>query len=501
MTYISSYKSQDWLLPTSIKQMIPQKHICFFVEDFVESMDFSGFDMIYDGAGHPAYHPRIIMKVIIQGMLSKERSSRKLSSACRENFVFMYLAEKVQPNFRTIARFRKKNASFVKEAFKETVNLASENNLVDLNVICLDGTTIKANANTKKCIKRNQLEAIDSIVDKMVEEDIRQDEIDEKIHDNEENMTEMDKKDFKQIVNEYRNAKDKEKIKEKMEKVKEEAQKDEKMANISSTDPECRMMQNKKGLNEFSYNAQFGVDSKHQIIIANDVCQDRHDSHQFIPQMRNIRQNVMLKNGAGVVVDCGYDDAENMKFAEDEKIELYMPNSAQIRVFGEKEKSKQKDNYEYDEKRNELIVEGERYRFRGVYDRKDGKKVTIFYSEKLKKKRQVPFFFEERLRMKKKMETEEAKEIYQMRKIVVEPVIGDIKENYGFTKFYLRGLEKVKIELNLISIAHNLKKIWMLNGKISLGNKNIVFCLVISLNYMNCDPACLGLTYRGGVII
>src|SRR3990167_2545945 len=140
-------------------------------------------------------------------------------------------------------------------------------------------------------------------------------------------MTEMDKRDFEQIVNEYRNAKDKEKMKEKMEKVKEEAQKDEKMANISSTDPECRMMQNKKGLNEFSYNTQFGVDSKHQIIVSNDVCQDRHDSHQFIPQMRNIQENVELKNGAGVVVDCGYDDGENMKFAEDEKIDLYMPNS------------------------------------------------------------------------------------------------------------------------------------------------------------------------------
>ena len=80
--------------------------------------------------------------------------------------------------------------------------------------------------------------------------------------------------------------------------------------------------------------------------------------------------------------------------------------------------------------------------------------------------------------MRDKMKTEEAKSIYQMRKIVVEPVIGDIKENYGFTKFYLRGLEKVKIELNLISIVHNLKKIYMLRGKINSGNKNIDFCLI-----------------------
>ena len=56
MTYINSYKNQDWLLPTSIKQMIPENHISFFVEEFVESLNFSGFDMIGEGAGHPSYH-------------------------------------------------------------------------------------------------------------------------------------------------------------------------------------------------------------------------------------------------------------------------------------------------------------------------------------------------------------------------------------------------------------------------------------------------------------
>ena len=122
------------------------------------------------------------------------------------------------------------------------------------------------------------------------------------------------------------------------------------------------------------------------------------------------------------------------------------------------------------------------------------KKVIAFYNEKLKKKKEVPFFFEERLRMRKKMETGNAKEIYDMRKYVIEPVIGNIKENFGFTKFYLKGLEKVKIEVNLISISHNLKKIWMLRGKINLDNKNIIFDLIIESNQIYCDTASLGLS-------
>ena len=137
MVYITSNKNQNWLIPLSIKDMISKDHICFLVEDFADSLDYSNFDMIYEGPGHPAYHPGIIMKIIIQGMLSRIRSSRKLAAGCRENFVMMYLAEKVQPDFRTIARFRKDNAKFVKDAFKKTVELANENKLIDLALSAL----------------------------------------------------------------------------------------------------------------------------------------------------------------------------------------------------------------------------------------------------------------------------------------------------------------------------------------------------------------------------
>lgn len=77
MSYINSYKNQNWLIPQSIKDMIPKGHIYFFAEEFVESLDFSNFDIVYAGLGHPVYHPRILMKTIIMGMLSRIRSSRR----------------------------------------------------------------------------------------------------------------------------------------------------------------------------------------------------------------------------------------------------------------------------------------------------------------------------------------------------------------------------------------------------------------------------------------
>jgi len=363
----------------------------------------------------------------------------------------------VNPDFRTICRFRRENADFLKQVFKETVKLASEYNLLDLSFIAIDGTTVKANANKKRTLKKEQISKLDEIVDKLVEEDLKQDELDAKL--DEENLTAMDKRDFKKIVSAYRRVKDKEKVKEKISSAKEEICKDEKLKKVSLTDPESRMMQNKQRVRELSYNTQFSVD-KNQIIVATDVCQDGHDAHQLIPQIENVKENVELTGKEKFSVDCGYSDGKNIKYAEDNEIDLLVPSRAQAQKFDGKEESLNHDKYEYDEKTDELIVDGKRYQRRGSYIHKNGRNVVTFYSKELKKKKEIPFFFGERLRMRDKMETDEARRIYGLRKITVEPVIGQIKENFGFRQFCLRGLDGVRVEINIVAIAHNLKKIW-----------------------------------------
>lgn len=461
MAYITSHKDQNWLIPQSIKDMIPEGHICFFIEEFVESLDFSGFDLIYAGAGHPSYHPSILMKTIIMGMLSRIRSSRKLASATRESFIFMYLAEKVNPDFRTIARFRKENAVFVKGTFKQTVKLASDYKIIDLSFIGIDGSKVKAYASKKQYFDKEGLDKLDKAVDKMLDEDIALDELEEQIFgDKEEGLTGMDERDLRKVVRESFKKKDKAKMKQKIARAKEELEQNN-LEKVSLSDPESRVMQHAKRYSEPAYNTQFSV-TKNQIIAANDVCQDGHDAHQFIPQMKNVKENVKLKKEMKVGVDCGYSDGINIKFAEDEKIDLYVPSRAQAQEFDGKEQSLNHDKYEYDWKKDELIVGKTRFRFKGLYIRKDGKKIFQYWNNELKKKKDVPFYFRERLRMRDKMEKEESKDVYRLRKSTVEPVIGNVKQNLGFREFLLRGLDNVKIEMNLVSIAHNLGKIWRL---------------------------------------
>jgi len=464
MAYIASSKSQNWLLPMSIKEMIPKDHICFMVEDFADSLDYKNFDMIYDGAGHPAYHPRIILKILTYGMLCRARSSRKLAKACHENFVFMYLAEKVNPDFRTISRFRKENSQFVKYAFRETVRLANKNKLIDLRFISIDGSTLKANAGSKRYFDKKGLDKLDKAIDKMIEDDIAIDELEDKIFGDNANdgLTGMDRKDIKRIVREYNQSKDKKKIKKNIEKAKGDLDKYF-LKKVSISDPESRAMQTKKRFSELIYNAQLSV-SKNQIIIANDICQDKHDAHQFIPQIKNIKENIRLKKDTKIGVDCAYSDSENIKFAEDNNIDLYVPSRAQAQKIDGKEESLNHDKYTYDKKRNEIICEGIRYRYRGTYTRKNGKVVISFYNAKIRRKKDVPFYFRERLRMKAKMEKDDSKKAYALRKITVEPVYGNIKQNLGFREFLLRGLDNVKIEMNIACIAHNLQKIWKMRA-------------------------------------
>src|SRR4030043_2218239 len=165
MVYLHSFKKQSWLLPPSIEELIPENHICFLVENLIESLDFSSFDIRYDGPGHPAYHPRILLKLLVMGVLDRVRSSRRLARNGRENVIYMYLSEKSAPDFRTISDFRKDNPELVKEVFKHTVSFAKEEGLIDLSYLPTDGSKERANASNRRVLTKEELDVLLRFVD------------------------------------------------------------------------------------------------------------------------------------------------------------------------------------------------------------------------------------------------------------------------------------------------------------------------------------------------
>ncbi len=144
MVFMASSKNQTWLFPPNIKDLIPDDHICFLVDSFVEELNFVEFEERYEGAGRPAHHPRIMCKILIQSMLDRVRSSRAIARNVRENVVYIYLAEKLTPDFRTISDFRKNNTDLLKQIFKRSIAVARELGMVGLEQISIDGTILKA---------------------------------------------------------------------------------------------------------------------------------------------------------------------------------------------------------------------------------------------------------------------------------------------------------------------------------------------------------------------
>ena len=156
--YIKSYRNQNYILPPNITDLFSEDHVCYLIEQITDELDYSEFNKKYAGAGHPAYYPRIPLKLLLMGSVDGIRSSRRIAKQSSENVVYIFLSEKTQPDFRTISDFRKDNKNLLKNVFLQLNKFALENGLIDLSHIFTDGTSVKANANNRKTIDKKTLE-------------------------------------------------------------------------------------------------------------------------------------------------------------------------------------------------------------------------------------------------------------------------------------------------------------------------------------------------------
>ena len=495
MAFIKSSKNQAWTLPQDIRDLIPSDHICYLVESFVDEMDFSEFETRYDGSGHPAYHPCIICKILIQSMLDRVRSSRAIARNVRENIVYMYLAENLQPDFRTISNFRKENEKLITELFKNTVKAARDLGVIGLEQLSTDGSTVKASASKNNVVLEEVLRVIGEYVNNELKKGIEVDKLEDEqfgkcrgydqLNENGKyKVKAVAAKYIKQVNKDNSNDRKKE-IKDTVEEALDEFKKDS-IEKVSLTDKESRFMKNKKGVFELAYNAQMTVDHKLGIIVANDICQDRTDIYQLKPQIELVEENCgLLKEGTKICADSGYYCGNNIHYLNHKKLDPYIPEQKEVnKTTTENIEGNRFDigNFEYNEENNEFVCpENQRLKFLYEgYEKERKRKYRLYKGTECKKcefrknctKRmdgirhlKIAEFSKERKQLIDKMETEEARKLYGQRKQVVEPAIGNYKENLGFREFLTRGLKSVRNEFNLVCTAANLRKIWIYSNK------------------------------------
>lgn len=495
MTFFKDLKDQQLLFPLNIRDIIPKNHICHLVDKIIKNLDLNDIEKRYEGAGHPAYHPKILIKLLILGQIDGIRSSRKIAKNTRENVVYMYLAGLLQPDFRTISDFRKNNLELVKSSFQEVVKFAKDLGMISLGHICIDGTKIKANASNYSAVTKEDFSKLKELIERELKEGILVDEEEDRIY-GDKNIDELPENIFDKTIAEKLKEKyqsgskeQKEKIKKKVENIEKEIEISE--SAISATDPESRFMPNNKKVFEYSYNPQITTDSTFGIIISNDVSSEIRDVNQLQPQLVQAEENVgALPEGTKVSADNGYSSSKNLKFLKEKGIDGYIPDEKRASKLKNKvrpEKPFNKENFDYDPiddcficPNNQILT----FRFEYV-DINKNRNVRIYKGTQCKqcsdrkkcsrnsRDGKVIKNFEgmeaERREMAAKMLSRDGALIYATRKKVVECIFGHLKSNLGFREFLLRGLKGAKIEFNLACIASNLRRIWnFLNGFYSI---------------------------------
>jgi transposase len=445
-TYRQWNPNQQYLLPLSVQDWLPENDLVYFMLDTVNELDISAITQKYEQEkrGFPPYHPRMMAALLLYSYCRGVFSSRKIMQACQERISFKVIVGDDIPDFRTISDFRKLHLKELQQLFVQVLRLCQEAGLVKLGHIALDGTKIKANASRHKAMSYGRIlteeerlkeeikqllekaQAIDDQEDNEYGTDCRGDELPEELGRRANRLKRIQeaKKALEakakaaaqqaQKQHEQENSTDDDKPKRgRKHKAISEVPADNKQYNF--TDPESGIMKsNNKGWDQCG-NAQAAVDSEDQIILACDVTDQSNDKQQFEPMVEQAQENVGEdKKVKAASADSGYYSESNVKFAEDKNIDAYIATKRN--------------------KHSDSVLKTPRGR--------QPKDLSV--QEK----------------MARKLRTKKGRETYSKRKSIVEPVFGQIKRARGFVQFSLRGLEKMRGEWALVCLTHNLLKLF-----------------------------------------
>jgi len=492
------------LLPPSLEELIPSNHVCRVVRDVIDKIDIDPIIKKYKGGGASSFHPKLMLKILVYGYLSNIYSSRKIEQAVASNIYFMWLAGMQRPDHNTINRFRSdKLKGVLKEVFAQVVTLMSEQGLMNIKTIYVDGTKLEANANKYtfvwgKSVKRHkagiktQLEELWKYAETVTKEELL---------DNDPTTFEaLDAEQVKKTINTINEAiKDKpidKKIKQKLNYAKRNWPKNmakyKKQEDIlgprnsySKTDPDATFMRMKddhmmNGQLKAGYNWQISTSS--QYIVNYDIYHNPTDTLTLPHHLRQY-QELYGSSPQVLVADSGYGSEENYALMEAEDIESYV----KFNYFHQEQKSKGKikpklafrpEHLHYDKKKNIFICPmGQEMKMKyqvhpktksgyqqtkSVYEAKNCDGCPLRGAcHKSKGNRQIQINWNlkrYRDQARQKLLSEKGVAHRSQRPVDVEAVFGNIKQNKKFTRFMLRGKENVLIECGLIALAHNLAK-------------------------------------------
>ncbi len=442
-TYRSWDPDQAYVLPPSPQDWLPEGDLVYFVLDTVRDLDLKAITRKYengDGRGFPPFHPRMMVTLLLYSYTQGVFSSRRIMKRCERDAAYRVIVHDDAPDFRTISDFRKLHLAELESLFVQVLRLCQEAGLVKLGHVSLDGTKIKANASRHKAMSYDRMTVEEARLQKEIDEllakaqatdasederhgsDCRGDELPDELGRRETRLEKI--REAKAALEEQA----RQKAAAHAEKFKSEGRTPRKDPDEATpkpkdqrnfTDPESKIMKtSNKGFDQCG-NAQ-AVANEQQIIIAADVTDQANDVRQTMPMtdqaIDNLDESGVTENIGAFTADTGYFSEENMNALDsNERID------------------------------DVFIATGRQKHNDKVPDSPNGR---------------PPKDLTAKQKMARRNRTKKGRAEYARRKVIIEPVFGQIKRGMGFTQFLLNGIDKMRSEWPMVCMAHNMRKLW-----------------------------------------
>jgi transposase len=449
---MSNFRPTDrltgYLMPPSVDEWLPQRHLARFVVEVVEGLDLRAMSKAYRGSGSASYHPAPLLSMLIYGYATGVFSSRKLERATYDSVAFRFIAANDHPDHDTIATFRRRFLKEIEGQFVEVLKLAREMGVLKMGTVALDGTKIHANASRHSALSYEHAGKIEAQLKAEVAELLAKAEAADQadVPDGMSIPEELARREAR--LEQLAVARAQIEARAKKRLARDEAEYAAKLAareakaeatggkprgkppeppvegplptdQINLTDEESRIMPVAGGGFEQCYNGQAVVAAGSLLVVAAEVVQAANDKQQLQPMLNKLAVLPgALGNVETLLADNGYFSAANVTACAVAGIDP-------------------------------LIAMGRQPHYPSLAER--------FEDTPPPPENPTPVEA-----MASRLKTPDGRKLYALRKQVPEPVFGIIKSVLGFRQFLLRGLDRVQGEWSLVTMAWNMKRLFVL---------------------------------------
>jgi transposase/IS5 family transposase len=458
-------RSQLLLLPEAVDDYVAADNPVRFIEAFVDGLDLAALGFIGTvpkATGRPGYAPVDLLKLYLYGYLNRVRSSRRLEAETHRNIEVIWLLRHLKPDFKTIADFRRINHKAFRPVFRQFVLLCRELGLFGKELLAVDGTRIKAVNNKDRNFTRASLTEFIRLADAKLEDYLHR----------------LDHADAAETSTSGSRV---ENLAEKIAAVRGRRERCQEMlaeldrtgeSQISLTDPDSRAMAAHTRV-AVGYNAQIAVDTKHKLIVEQQVTNQVLDMG-LLTETAEPAKEILGVETIDVVADKGYFKIEDIEACEKAGMEPYVPRpqrgpSVRAGFF-------RKDEFKYDPETDSFTCPA-------------GQRLTPYSSSALRQLKKINYAnrkacrdcplrarcTDNQFRTVSRLENEavldrmqerlaKRPEVLNQRRETVEHPFGSIKQWMNQGAFLMRGLEKVRAEFSLTALAYNLRRVLNLVG-------------------------------------